>query len=66
MTANVAQFPDEPPTKPAEHQPSKLLAFATRVDRAVADALDLIRSGDPSAAALALVQLQALTGSVLR
>jgi hypothetical protein len=57
---------EEIPTTPTVHTPSRLLAFATRVDRIVADALDCIRRGDPQDAASALVQLQALTGSVLR
>ena len=62
----VTQFSDEAPTKPSEFVPSKMLVFAGRVDRLVAEALDRIRSGDPAAAALTLVQLQAVTGGVSR
>lgn len=59
-------FEEERPTTPTAHTPSKLVTFAVRVERHVENALDCIRSGDPSAAALALVQLQALTSGVLR
>ena len=68
--SNVTQFPDEAPTRRSEQFPSRLLAFASRVDRLAELALERLQC-NPDAYAIAgavadLMQLRALTGEVLR
>lgn len=69
MTTNLAEkFPDrESPTTPIPDAPSRMLVFASRIDRLAHDALDRIRSdGDAEGAAILLVQIQAITAEVCR
>lgn len=65
--SNLAQFPDEPPTKPSEPFPSRVLILASRIERAATDALDRLRADrDVDGAAALLVQIQALAAEVTR
>jgi ApbE superfamily uncharacterized protein (UPF0280 family) len=62
--------PDEVPTKQQEHVPTKLLAFASRIDRLAELALERLAvapDADAVAGAIAdLVQVRTLAGDVLR
>ncbi len=61
---------EEAPTKPVADVPSKLLAFASRVDRLAALAEERLQVGPDQDAVLAaladLAQVRALAGTVLR
>jgi hypothetical protein len=70
MNADSTPWPDEAPTTPVENVPSKLLAFASRVDRLATlaiERLEVAPDADARLAALAdLAQVHALAGTVLR
>ena len=70
-TASCVPWPDEEaPTKPVADSSSKLLAFASRVDRLVELAIERLEAApddDAIGAALAdLTQVRSLAGTVLR
>jgi hypothetical protein len=70
MDTPTTRFKSEPPTKPAENHTGKMIAFAMRVDRLAALAIERLEvsvDDDARLAALAdLAQVRALAGTVLR
>jgi hypothetical protein len=68
---NLAEkFPDrEPPTKPCEQFPTRVLVLAHKIDRLAETALDALRTGHDDAVSVAchaLVELQHLAAEVAR